>query len=162
MRGWRAEKRKPMASASVAGYGGRLSARHTRSCSSDKRNMSTCDVFTVRRTALSPECPALGERVWCGPQVVSQLLAGHPSLRPGGDRRRPGVWLRTKPAGAAPRPASRRLMNAPLNGRGGRRIMEVCRAGISLRVSTSFQRKPESRFSAAPSAWRQQSPSSRR
>jgi hypothetical protein len=64
-------------------------------------------------------------------RAVSQLLAGTPS-GPGGspDAARVQV-LRDLPAGAAPRPASRRLMNAPFIGRGGRMIGEVWSAGIS-------------------------------
>jgi hypothetical protein len=82
------------------GTRGRLSARHMRRL-----------WFAGPRFRLS--APRRHRRVWCGSQVVSQLLAGHPSLCPGGGRRRPGAWLRTKPASAAPRPASRRLMMRP-------------------------------------------------
>jgi hypothetical protein len=50
----------------------------------------------------------------------------------------PECFVATKPAGAAPRPASRRLMIAPLSGRGEYRIREVWEAGITL----SAQREP--------------------
>ena len=42
----------------------------------------------------------------------------------------PECLVATRPAGAAPRPASRRLMNTPLAGRGGCIISEVWEAGI--------------------------------
>jgi hypothetical protein len=71
-------------------------------------------------------------------QVVSQLLAGTRSGpgRSPGTARVPG--LRTRPAGAAPRPAITTPREAPLNGRGGRRIEAVWCAGISFLSRASF------------------------
>ena len=49
---------------------------------------------------------------------------------PGGAPMPPECLVATRPAGAAPRPASRRLMIAPLSGRGGCIVSEIPRAGI--------------------------------
>jgi hypothetical protein len=67
-------------------------------------------------------------------KVVSQLLAGllsEPGRSPGAAR---VARLRESPAGAAPRPASRRLMSAPFVGRGGGSVsVDLCE-GISLEI----------------------------
>jgi hypothetical protein len=52
-------------------------------------------------------------------------------LVPGGAPMPPECFVATKPAGAAPRPASRRLIIAPLSGRGESRIREILGPGIS-------------------------------
>jgi hypothetical protein len=44
MRGWRAEKRKPVVSASIAGRGGRLSARHLLDESGGPTLISRCEM----------------------------------------------------------------------------------------------------------------------
>ena len=96
-RGWRAERRKPMASRSARG---RLAARLARSV-----RPRFC---TLRLAWSSPGLSRLMRR-----RVVSQLLAGTPS-GPGRSPAPPECLVATKPAGAAPRPASRRLVMRPL------------------------------------------------
>jgi len=60
----------------------------------------------------------LQSRTVC-PESSSQLLAGAPSGPGGWLRRRPSVSMRTRPAGAAPRPASHDASRKrPSNGRG--------------------------------------------
>jgi hypothetical protein len=91
--GWRAEKRKSMCGAHPWQDARRLSARHG-------------DVYATSRAALSPEirCPRSSASSWQGPLVV-----------PGGAPAPPECRLCvSRPAGAAPRPASRRLMRTPL------------------------------------------------
>jgi hypothetical protein len=120
-RGRRAERRKPMVTTSVAGGGGRLSARHVR------RLADTGPRFCR-------ECPALpptdaGQNHVEGPliglTVISQLLAGlrsEPGRSPGAAR-----VARCERAPRAPRPS--RFRNAsrqrPSKGRGGAMISEV-------------------------------------
>jgi|GEM_PF-1238109 len=97
----------------LCGARGRLSARHER---------RLCD----RRAALRKRSANKP------PQVVSRLLAGGLSTsgRNPGAARVPG--LRTRPAGIAPRPASRRLAKRPSSGQGDTRIEALLGAGISF------------------------------
>ena len=103
--------------------------------------------LAVAGPAFAAPCPAArpgpsqtGQTAFgIGRRVVSQLLAG-PRSGPGGSPAPPRVTcVRSKPRGdTAPRPASRRLMMRPLRGRGGSIVSEVCRPGITDRVSTDF------------------------
>ena len=111
-------KRKPMASAILGNRGGRLSARHMR--------FSACFLRTIcrRRAALSPSVPRFPAR-W-GIAFGIGMTRAEP-------RRRPGVRLRTRPAGAAPRPASTHASrSAPSVDEVMRSLSEVSRAGITL------------------------------
>jgi len=88
MRGWRAERRKPMVSCLAAR--GRLSARQSQ---------------RLRNTGPRFPLPAMAGRSassWQGLLMV-----------PGGAPMPPECLVATRPAGAAPRPASRRLMMRP-------------------------------------------------
>ena len=116
-----------LVSASVAGHGGRLSARHMRLRSSSEAIAQT-HAISRRLVGAGPrfrrQCPASLDRTVkstdgsrlaeVGLMVVSQLLAGPRS----GHGRSPGAarvtGLRNQTRGAAPRPASRRLMSTPL------------------------------------------------
>ena len=71
----------------------------------------------VRRASHAPTEPSASS--WQGLLVV-----------PEGAPLPPECLVATRPAGAAPRPASRRLMIAPLSGRGGCSISEVWRRGL--------------------------------
>ena len=71
----------------------------------------------VRRASNAPTDPSASS--WQGLLVA-----------PEGAPMPPECLVATRPAGAAPRPASRRLMIAPLSGRGGCIISEVWEAGI--------------------------------
>ena len=125
----------------TAGASRRATCAHVRS---DKRNMSTCGVIRhrprFRRKCpaasfvllgfLSPRCSLSREAavsVWVGLTVVSQLLAG-PRNGPGGSPAPPRVLrLRSEARrDTAPRPASRRLMRAPLR----RTRWEQCKRGL--------------------------------
>jgi hypothetical protein len=183
-------KAQSYGSASVAGYGGRLSARHTRSysvryrasryLSADRgrpehermlisrrffaqhagprfrlglrskrkakevasfRSQSRRAQIGQRPAFLRPPKRASRRRV-AQQQVVSQLLAG-PHSGPG---RSPGAArvarLRTSPAGAAPHPASRRLMSAPFGGRGGVECKDGAEAGDYFYTSPSWGGRP--------------------
>ena len=114
MRGWRAEKRKPMVSCLAAR--GRLSARQ------------------LRRFPESGPAFRLGHRAQIGRRPVAQKPKSSASswqgllVVPGGAPMPPEyLTCVAKPAGAAPRPASRRLMNAPLRGRGD----AECKRGLA-------------------------------
>jgi hypothetical protein len=50
-------KTQTYGSAILADHGGRLSARHARSCSSDKRNMSACGDLTTPDRAFAVSVP---------------------------------------------------------------------------------------------------------
>ena len=122
---WRAERRKPMVSVSVAGHGGRLSARHARSCSE-----AIAQHKHLRRLfGVGPRFPIV-----CFQTVVSQLLAGT-RIGPG---RSPGAArvhdLRDQTRGHR---ASSRLSYASRSALQSdevmRMIREVRSAGISLR-----------------------------
>ena len=71
----------------------------------------------VRRASPAPTEPSASS--WQGLLVA-----------PEGAPMPPECFVATKPAGAAPRPASRRLMIAPLSGRGGGIISAVRKAGV--------------------------------
>ena len=123
---WRAERRRPMVSVSVAGHGGRLSARHARSCSEAiaqhkhlRRSHSAGPRFLSEQRKHAP--------------YISQLLAGT-RIGPG---RSPGAArvndLRDQTRG---RRASSRLSFASRSALQSdevmRMVMEVGSAGISL------------------------------
>ena len=131
---------------------GRLSARQS-------RRLADLEVIAFRLgvppAILTPfQVPlhsALGKRLGrsdrrrlVDPKVVSQLPAGLLSEPGGSPSRRPGVRpARPDPPGAAPHPASRRLMIAPLNGRGGCRIDAAQDAGMSSLPNTERKNRPQ-------------------
>jgi hypothetical protein len=87
----------------------------------------------------SSHCRAQVGRRPVAQQTSHQLAPSRDSLVvPGGAPAPPECSIcEIEPAGAAPRPASRRLMMRPSSGRGGCRIEEVWDAGISFHTSPS-------------------------
>jgi hypothetical protein len=122
LRGWRAEKRKPMVSAILADHGGRLSARHMRSSSKAVAH-AICGVFCVTRRA------ALFVRRMADPSASSwQGLV----MDPGGAPAPPEC-----PAHVKPNPQASLLAplhdasRSALNGRGGCSVSASRGAGIT-------------------------------
>jgi len=124
--GWKGVARRKAQTYGVAALAeprGRLSARHMRS-SSEAVAHAICSVCSAPGPAFGDGCTRKGRRSsassWQGLLMV-----------PGGAPMPPECRLCVRqPAGAAPRPGSRRLMNAPLNERGGSSVSEVGEAGI--------------------------------
>ncbi len=141
----RAEKRKPMVSASVAGYGGRLSARHCAQGAPGKAQQEHAAFSLRRRTAFSnfgscakAEGPVAHSimrstrpKAASATQNVSQLLAGTRS----GPERSPGAARVPDPRDQtrgrrAPSRLNDRLAMAPFSGRSAAMIGGRGEAGI--------------------------------
>jgi hypothetical protein len=140
-KGWRAEKRRPMASRiSERRPRGRLSARHRgdlvdgrgRAFAVSAPQRSFCPVWVPLRLCAQAHRERRSSAFGVSPTVVSQLLAG-PHSGPG---RSPGaarvLGYEPSPRDTAPHPASRRLMSAPFSGRGGWSVVEARWAGIRI------------------------------
>ena len=110
------------------------------SCLAARGRLAARQALSSERSALICGVPATGPAFVrsvareCADRSVSQLLAGTPS-GPGGSSNAARVPRCERPAGAAPRPASRRLKKRPSNGRGEGMIREVQERGQAGRYS---------------------------
>src|SRR4029078_4701658 len=134
--GWRAEKRKILMARALrhAGAFRRANKRSSseaiahqkkRDRSLPKRACSFASVF--RHWALLSSGPS---RKRIAPTEPSASSWQGLLVAPEGAPMPPECLVATRPAGAAPRPASRRLMKRPLEGRGGWIVSEVRQSGV--------------------------------
>ena len=143
-RGWCAVWRNLVVSAILEDRGGRPTARHMRISSEALAHQKCAHAPSLTRMLIADVHTAPG------PASIPDCLSGTYVPAPGGEsywprrefRHRPSATVRVKPAGAAPIPHSRRLMNAPLSGQGSCSVTQSRRRRIREGLATRRHARP--------------------